>query len=95
MSKRESVANNRAAILAAASRHGAERIRLFGSVARGEERPDSDIDFIVKMMPGRGAFDLVDLRDDLAVTVEPVPEPMGMLTMAAAGGLFILLIRRP
>lgn len=65
MSKRERVANNRAAILATANRHGAERIRLFGSVARGEEQPDSDIDFIVKMMPGRGAFDLVDLRDDL------------------------------
>jgi len=40
-------------------------------------------------------LNVVDLRDDLAVTVEPVPEPMGMLTMAAAGGLFILLIRRP
>jgi predicted nucleotidyltransferase len=65
MSKREWVAKNRAAIMAAANRHGAERIRLFGSVAKGEEQADSDIDFIVKMVPGRGAFDLIDLHDDL------------------------------
>ncbi|MBL8250805.1 MAG: nucleotidyltransferase domain-containing protein, partial [Candidatus Competibacter sp.] len=37
----------RAEIIAAGRRYGARRIRVFGSVARGEERPDSDIDFLV------------------------------------------------
>lgn len=40
-------------------------------------------------------LNVVDLRADLAVTVEPVPEPAGMLATTAVGGLFILLTRRP
>lgn len=35
-------------ILAIAARHGVSEVRVFGSVVRGEERPDSDIDFLVK-----------------------------------------------
>ncbi len=31
-----------------ASRHGARNVRVFGSVARGEARPDSDVDFLVE-----------------------------------------------
>jgi uncharacterized protein len=65
MTKRELVREKRDAILAAAARYGAERIRLFGSVARGDERPESDVDFIVKMRPDMGVFDLVDLQDCL------------------------------
>lgn len=45
-------------ILAEARRHGAEEIRVFGSVARGEEGPSSDIDFLVKLQPGRSLLDL-------------------------------------
>lgn len=44
------------AILSLASRYGARRIRVFGSVARGEERPDSDIDFLVDFPPGYDLF---------------------------------------
>ncbi len=32
-------------IFALRGKYGARRIRVFGSVARGEERPDSDVDF--------------------------------------------------
>ena len=39
-------------ILAAARRHGAYDVRIFGSVARGEARSDSDIDFLVKLEAG-------------------------------------------
>lgn len=35
-------------ILKIATKHGVYEIRVFGSVARGEERPDSDIDLLVK-----------------------------------------------
>ncbi len=37
----------RTEILAIAAKHGAFNVRVFGSVARGEEMPDSDIDFLV------------------------------------------------
>jgi predicted nucleotidyltransferase len=34
-------------ILSIAARHGAQNVRVFGSVARGDARPDSDVDFLV------------------------------------------------
>src|SRR5712692_1243724 len=52
-------------ILQIAARHGAKRIRVFGSVARGEARPDSDVDFLVDLEPGRSLFDLGGLLMDL------------------------------
>ena len=65
MTKRELVHHHRDAILGAAKDLGADRIRLFGSVARGEEGEGSDIDFIVRMKPEMDAFALVELRDRL------------------------------
>jgi predicted nucleotidyltransferase len=44
------------AIHAACKKYGARRIRVFGSVARGEERPDSDIDFLVDFPRGYDLF---------------------------------------
>ena len=38
---------------------------IVGSVARGDESKDSDIDFIVRMKPEMDAFALVELRDRL------------------------------
>jgi uncharacterized protein len=57
---------NTAAILAVAQRHGVTRIRVFGSVARGESRPDSDLDLLVDMEPGRSILDLIAVKQDLA-----------------------------
>ncbi|WP_217318878.1 nucleotidyltransferase family protein [Rhodanobacter sp. B05] len=51
------------AIHAACRQYGARRIRVFGSVARGEERPDSDIDFLVDFPRG---YDLFTQRLPLA-----------------------------
>lgn len=39
--------DKREAILAIADKHGATNVRVFGSVARGEAGPDSDIDFLI------------------------------------------------
>lgn len=39
-----------------AHKYGARRLRVFGSVARGEERPDSDVDFLVDLPPGYDLF---------------------------------------
>ena len=36
---------------------GVKRIGLFGSFVRGEQRPDSDIDLLVKLEPGQKTFD--------------------------------------
>lgn len=48
----------RTEILRIAERYGASNVRIFGSVARGDARPDSDVDILVDMEPGRSLFDL-------------------------------------
>ncbi len=45
-------------ILAAAARHGARNVRVFGSVARGEASEGSDLDLLVEMDPDRTLMDL-------------------------------------
>ncbi|MFP5020426.1 nucleotidyltransferase family protein [Pseudonocardia phyllosphaerae] len=55
----------RDAVLAIARRHGASRLRVFGSVARGESTPTSDVDLVVDMATGRTLFDLGGLAADL------------------------------
>jgi predicted nucleotidyltransferase len=45
--------------------HGARRIRVFGSFARGEEREDSDLDVLVDLEPGRDLLDIVAIKQDL------------------------------
>ena len=52
-------------ILEIADRRGAKNIRVFGSFARGEAGPDSDLDLLVDMEPGRSLLDLGELMLDL------------------------------
>jgi len=61
----ELVQSKREAILQMAARRGARNVRLFGSVARGEAGPDSDMDFLVDLEPGRSLLDLGGLLMDL------------------------------
>lgn len=61
----EIIGQQRERILALAAEHGASRIRVFGSVARGTADADSDIDFLVDLKPGRSLFDLGGLLTDL------------------------------
>ena len=58
-----------AQIVAAAEKRGARNIRVFGSVARGDQRHDSDIDFLVDFDPGRSLLDLTGLWLDLETTL--------------------------
>jgi uncharacterized protein len=73
------LAQLRAEILAAAARHGASNVRVFGSVARGEADAGSDVDFLVDFEPGRSLLDLagllIDLEDLLGHRVDVVTEP--------------------
>lgn len=57
---------HRAEIKATASRHRGCAVAVFGSVARQEETPASDIDFLVEFEEGSSLFDLVRLKDDLS-----------------------------
>ena len=52
-------------ILTIARQNGAYDVRVFGSVARGEARPDSDIDFLVNLEAGRSLLDLARLLREL------------------------------
>lgn len=45
-----------------------ERIGIFGSYARGDQHPESDIDFLVDFSEGADLFDLIKLRDYLSET---------------------------
>jgi predicted nucleotidyltransferase len=60
----ETIREQRDAILRIAAKHGAVRVRLIGSVARGDARPDSDVDLLVTWRDG------TSLLDQAALTLE-------------------------
>lgn len=64
-SARDEVLNKRGLFRTLARAHGATSVELFGSAARGEERPGSDLDFMVELEPGRSLLDLIGLAEDL------------------------------
>jgi len=65
-------------ILKIASHYGAKKVRVFGSAVRGEDRPDSDVDFLVDFEEGRSLMDLggllMDLQNLLGRNVDIVTE---------------------
>lgn len=65
MSIRQLLQSKRSQILQVAARHGARKVRVFGSVARGTARRGSDIDFLVDMEEGRSLLDHAALVLDL------------------------------
>lgn len=66
----------RAYLIEAAQRHGAKNLRVFGSVARGEEAESSDLDLLVDIGERTSLLDLVKLQleieDALGVPVDVV-----------------------
>lgn len=60
----ELVAARRTQLLAAAQRRHAHDVRLFGSLARGEDTTDSDVDLLVTLGPGSRPLDLLSLACD-------------------------------
>ena len=70
--------NKRGEMLKIAAAHGAQDLRIFGSVARGEATQASDLDILIKLAPGRSLLDLVaikqDLEDLLGCSVDVVTE---------------------
>lgn len=79
------VLQKRAEILRIAERHGAYNVRVFGSVARGEAGPDSDVDLLIdagekvsSWFPGGLIVDLQDLLGRRVDVVEEVALPPGL-----------------
>jgi len=70
--------NHREDILRVARAYGARRVRVFGSAARGDAVPGSDLDLLVDLEPGRNLLDLggllMELRDLLGCRVDVVTE---------------------
>ncbi len=76
--KLDEIKVKRAEILQIAANHGASNVRVFGSVARGDAAPDSDVDFLVDMESNRSLLDmgglLMDFQDLLACKVDLATE---------------------
>jgi len=62
---RSLVSARREQVMAVAARHHANRVRVFGSVARGDDRPDSDMDLLVDFAPDSSLFDLMRMAREL------------------------------
>jgi uncharacterized protein len=56
-------------LLGIAARHGVERVRVFGSAARGEASPDSDLDLLIRLRPGHGYSDFIAFCDEAEAVV--------------------------
>ena len=57
--------DRRTDILQLATRHGARRVRIFGSIIRGTATENSDIDLLVAFEPDRSLLDLIGFKQDL------------------------------
>jgi uncharacterized protein len=72
------IEDKREEILQVAARHGAYNVRVFGSVARGEAGPDSDLDLLVDVGAKRTFFFpgglIADLEDLLGYRVQVITE---------------------
>ena len=62
----DEIAAKRDKINAIAKGHKAEKLWVFGSCARKEERPDSDVDFLVKFEGGIGLVEYVRFERELS-----------------------------
>ncbi len=75
----DTLRERRSQILDIAAKHGAFNVRVFGSVVRGEETPESDIDFLIdydraKITPWFPGGLLMDLQDLLGRKVDVLTE---------------------
>lgn len=59
------VRRRRRDLIAAAAAHGVSGLRVFGSVSRGQDRPDSDLDLLADLPAGMSLFGLARLQADL------------------------------
>ena len=70
MTRLEQLRQRRTDILAIADKYGATNLRIFGSVARGDDRPDSDIDILIDQENRWSLFEHVGMMQDLEDLLE-------------------------
>lgn len=72
------IESNRSAILKIAARHRMADVRVFGSMARGDATETSDVDLLVRPLPGASLLDLggmlMDVQDLLRRRVDVVSD---------------------
>lgn len=61
----ESLKRRRKEILEVALKHGATNVRVFGSVVRGDDTAQSDLDLLVDMENGRSLYDLIGFQQEM------------------------------
>ena len=78
MKSRDLLRERREEILQVAAKHGARNVRVFGSIARGEDDERSDIDLLVEFELGRSLLDhaslWLELQELLGCKVDVVSE---------------------
>lgn len=76
----ERLTEQRDEVRAVAERHGARNLRVFGSVARGDDGPTSDVDLLVDLDDGVSLIGLAGLQNELSdllgASVDVVPASM-------------------
>ena len=65
----EALNNHRADIVRIAARHGGHRVRVFGSVLRGEDTEDSDLDLLVDVARDTSLLDLAKMQRAIQAVV--------------------------
>ena len=79
---RAAIMQQRTRVAEVLARYGATNLRMFGSVARGDAREDSDLDLLIDLVPGRGNELLrvaglsEELSDALGLRVDVVAETL-------------------
>ena len=79
MNANQLLQSKRQEIIQIVAQHGAYNVRVFGSVARGEARPDSDVDFLVNLEANRSLLDLARLLRELQTLLN---RPVDVVTEA-------------
>ncbi len=76
---------HREEILGIAHRNGVYDVRVFGSMARGDARPDSDVDFLVEVEPGETILALGGFLDEVS---ELLGRPVHVVSSGGLSGRF-------
>lgn len=66
----EELKSKRSQIRRISEKHGVTNLRVFGSVVRGEQNGQSDLDLLVKMAPSRDLTDLVSFAQDMQAMMQ-------------------------
>ncbi|MBX3063720.1 MAG: nucleotidyltransferase domain-containing protein [Anaerolineae bacterium] len=87
----EIIGDKRDDILRLAAQHKAYNVRVFGSVARGEARPDSDVDFVVNFQSDARLGNMLELWDSLK---ELLGREIDIVEEVALKGRFLVNVKR-